>query len=168
MMMRYVIESMMELLSSRTSFKNEFRMQMTTIRPVENNPLKFSPSLEDALRIFLGDSSSSYLTLEESVEGCMVDMRNHQLAMVSGLQAVFAEVAGLLEPERYVEESAGGVKGALQTVNRKSRAWDKFCAYCESLERDSSNGVAGNLSEIFSTAYEEQSRMLGDKGGSSR
>ena len=38
--LRIVVQGMIEVLQSRTEVKNNFRVPMTTMRPVENNPLK--------------------------------------------------------------------------------------------------------------------------------
>src|SRR5690606_34776729 len=46
-LMREIVDGMMQVLRSRTSIKNEFRMNVTTIQPVENNPLKFSVGVDD-------------------------------------------------------------------------------------------------------------------------
>ena len=161
-LLRLMIGSLMDLLSARTDFKNEFRLSRTVLKPEENNPLKFSPNVDEALRIFLSPNSSGYLGLEESVRESLVDMKYHQVALIAGLQAIFREFNSLMRPERYTAESDGGVKALLQSITQKSRNWQQFCAYCERLESESSNGIFGHFSDIFAEAYEERIIMLGN------
>ena len=152
----------MDLLSARTDFKNEFRLSRTILKPEENNPLKFSPNVDEALRIFLSPVSSGYLGLEESVQESLVDMKHHQIALIAGLQAIFREFHSLMTPQRYTVEADTGVKALLQSITRKSRNWEQFCACCERLESESSNGIFGHFSDIFADAYEERIIMLGN------
>jgi len=137
------------------------------IKPVENNPLKFSPNTDEALRTFFSPASSGYLGLEESVRGSLTDLKFHQVGLVAGLQAVFQEFSNLMTPERYTADSAEGVKALLQSITQKSRNWDQFCAYCERLDRESSSGIAGHFSDVFADAYEERILMLSDNDGGS-
>jgi len=155
-LLRLVIESLMDLLGSRGSFKNEFRLSRTVIKAKENNPLKCTPNVDEALRIFFSPVSASYLGLEESIAGCMTDMKFHQVGLVAGLQAIFNEFARLMNPELYKEHSSEGMKGLLQSINQKSRNWDQFCAYCERLDSESSSGISGHFSDVFADAYEER------------
>ena len=41
---RLMVEGLIDVLRARSSLKGEFRMQQTTIAPVQNNPLKFAPN----------------------------------------------------------------------------------------------------------------------------
>jgi len=47
--LRIAVQGLMDVLKSRAEVKNNFRLPITTIKPVENNPLKFSMNAEDAL-----------------------------------------------------------------------------------------------------------------------
>lgn len=64
--MREVVAGVMEVLLARASLKSEFRMSMTMIRPVENNPLKFSVNTEEALRHLLTQHERGYLPAAEA------------------------------------------------------------------------------------------------------
>jgi predicted component of type VI protein secretion system len=47
--LRVVVDGVMEVLRARERIKDEFRMRMTTFKPADNNPLKFSANVDDAL-----------------------------------------------------------------------------------------------------------------------
>lgn len=48
--LRTSVNGTMSILRARAQMKGEFRMSQTMIQPVENNPLKFSINIEEALR----------------------------------------------------------------------------------------------------------------------
>ncbi len=50
---RLMVEGLIDVLRARSSLKGEFRMQQTTIAPVQNNPLKFAPNADEALLLLL-------------------------------------------------------------------------------------------------------------------
>jgi type VI secretion system FHA domain protein len=164
-LLQLMIESLMELLSSRTNFKNEFRLNRTILKSVENNPLKFSPNVDEAMRILFSPASSGYLGLQESVAGGLEDMKYHQVALIAGLQAIFLEFSKVMSPERYTTDATGGVKGLLQSMTQKSRNWEQFCAYCERLEGESAGGISDYFSSVFTEAYEERIILLKNLNG---
>ncbi len=47
--LRIAVQGLMDVLKSRAEVKNNFRLPITIIKPVENNPLMFSMNAEDAL-----------------------------------------------------------------------------------------------------------------------
>lgn len=164
-LLQLMVESLMELLSSRANFKNEFRLNRTILKSVENNPLKFSPNVDEAMRILFSPASSGYLGLQESVAGGLQDMKYHQVALIAGLQAIFLEFSKVMSPERYTADATGGVKGLLQSMTQKSRNWEQFCAYCERLEGESAGGISDYFSSVFTEAYEERIIMLKNLNG---
>ena len=89
-------------------------------------------------------------------------MKNHQIGLIAGLQAVFDEFASMMNPDRYTAESGQGVQSLLRSATQKSRNWDQFCAFCERMDADSASGVSGHFSDVFAKAYEERTRLLGE------
>lgn len=49
------------MLRARSSLKGEFRMQQTSIAPVQNNPLKFAPNAEEALLLLLRPGNQAFM-----------------------------------------------------------------------------------------------------------
>jgi type VI secretion system protein len=157
---REVVEGMMEVLMARTTLKSEFRMQLTTIRPAENNPLKFSPNVDDALRtLFSGQSTSGYLSPIEAIHEGFEDIKYHQMAMVAGMQAAYSKVLHRFDPDSFEEKDRNSVR-AIVPVSRKSRNWEKYCVFYNKLTRDSDRGFESLFGEEFARAYEEQIQRL--------
>ena len=59
--LRVVVSGVMDVMRSRQQIKDEFRMRMTQFRPAENNPLKFSANVDDALHNLLVKRNAAYL-----------------------------------------------------------------------------------------------------------
>lgn len=158
---RVVVEGMMEVLIARASLKSELRIPLTIIRPVENNPLKFSPNIDEAVRtLFLGHGSG-YLSPEEAIMEGFEDIKDHQLAMVAGMQAAFAKMIGRFSPENFKNaHDTGGVRAALMPINRKSRLWDAYSDFHRDLARDPGAAFQRLFGDDFARAYEDQIQLL--------
>ena len=94
----------MDVLQSRRQIKDEFRMRMTQFRPAENNPLKFSANVEDALHNLLVKRNAAYLGPVDAFEDAFADLRNHQLAMLAGMRVAFESMLAEFDPDRLQEE----------------------------------------------------------------
>src|SRR5258705_11217723 len=58
--LRIVVTGVMDVLQARQRIKEEFRMRTTTFKPKENNPLKFSANVDDALHNLLVKRNAAY------------------------------------------------------------------------------------------------------------
>ncbi len=56
-----VVQGLIEVLRSRAHVKSQFRMPVTSVRPVENNPLKFSMNAREALHNLFVRRNPGYL-----------------------------------------------------------------------------------------------------------
>src|SRR5262249_59424405 len=101
---RVVVSGVMDVLQSRREIKDEFRMRMTQFRPAENNPLKFSANVEDALHNLLVKRNAAYLGPVEAFEDAFADLRSHQLAMLAGMRVAFESMLAEFDPDRLQEE----------------------------------------------------------------
>ncbi|WP_347330426.1 type VI secretion system-associated FHA domain protein TagH [Marinimicrobium locisalis] len=159
-MMREVVDGMMQVLRSRASIKNEFRMNVTTIQPVENNPLKFSADVDEALdNIFLRRSQAYKEPLSAVREGFQ-EIAEHQLAMIAGMRSAFEHMLRDFDHERlearFDQQGKRSPVGAL----RRARYWEQYQGYY----RDLSDNIERSFQQIFGDefvqAYQEQLRRL--------
>ena len=67
--LRIVVAGLMEVMRARGEIKDEFRLQQTTFKPRENNPLKFSANVEDALHNLLVKRNAAYLDTAGGIRG---------------------------------------------------------------------------------------------------
>ena len=58
-------------------------MRLTQFRAADNNPLKFSANVDDALHNLLVKRNAAYLEPVEAFEDAFDDLRDHQIAMLA-------------------------------------------------------------------------------------
>jgi type VI secretion system protein len=145
---REMIQGLMTILWGRRETKAQLRLTMTLLEAAENNPLKFSRTLEDALRMLLTTNQPGYLDAFSAVrEGCR-DIMNHDVAMKAGVQAALIEALKRFHPEQFETKFEEGI-----VFHRKAKCWT---AYCEEYFRIFDEVLKGFFGSAFIQAYEEQ------------
>jgi type VI secretion system FHA domain protein len=158
---RVVVSGLMDVLQSRQRIKEEFRMQQTLFRPADNNPLKFSVNVEDALHNLLVKRNPAYLGPVEAFADAFDDLRDHQLAMLAGLRVAFDAMLAEFDPERLQQQFDAQLgKSSLGLVPAKMRYWDMLRARRAEMVKDPEEAFDRLFGEEFTRAYEEQFRQL--------
>ena len=159
--LRVVVAGVMEVLRARQEIKDEFRMHLTQFRPTENNPLKFSANVEDALHNLLVKRNAAYLPPVEAFSEAFEDLRNHQIAMLAGMRAAFEAMLEEFDPDHLQKEfDRQGKSGALLSVPAKLRYWDMYRERCRDMVQDKDTSFRKLFGEEFAQAYEVQLRRL--------
>lgn len=161
-LLRHVVGGLRALLAARSSIKQEARLEMTTLRATENNPLKFTVSDEDALRHLLRrDPQPGFLGPLEAVEEVMSDLKAHQVATLAGLEATLKGMFQRFDPARLEREFTDrSLLGTLVPGHRKARCWDLFGAEFRRIAQEAEEDVQALFGREFARAYEEQVRRL--------
>jgi len=159
--LRIVVSGLMDILQSRQRIKEEFGIQHTMFRPVDNNPLKFSANVEDALHNLLVKRNAAYLGPVEAFADAFDDLRDHQLAMLAGLRVAFDSMLGEFDADKIQEEfdTAMG-KHALPLMPAKMRYWELYRERQQQMRKDADETFERLFGEEFKRAYEEQFRKL--------
>jgi type VI secretion system FHA domain protein len=153
-MVREVVLDLMEALRNRGDQKNRFHMSQTTIQPNQNNPLKFSASVEDALRKLLDGYSTRYLGPVEALREAFTDLKNHQLAIDAGMHAALNDVLGRVDPMELQERFDRGLKrNAPQGAVNKGKYWDLYTEFYPLLNQRDGRGWPAVFTEEFTRAY---------------
>ena len=153
---RVVVTGVMDVMRSRQQIKDEFRMQMTRFRAAENNPLKFSANVDDALHNLLVKRNPAYLGAVDAFEDAFDDLRDHQIAMLAGMRVAFESMLAEFEPDR-LQQDFDRQKGL---VPAKLRYWDLYRERLENMLKDREATFRKLFGEEFARAYEEQLREL--------
>jgi type VI secretion system protein ImpI len=164
--LRVVVEGVMDVLQARQRLKDEFRMGVTTFRHTDNNPLKFSANVEDALHNLLVKRNAAYLGPVEAFEDAFDDLRHHQMAMLAGMRAAFEAMVADFEPERLQEAFDRQLKksGGFIAVPAKMRYWELYRSRYEDIAKDPDMNFRDLFGRVFSKAYEEQlARLKGER-----
>ncbi|MHC2336560.1 type VI secretion system-associated FHA domain protein TagH [Bradyrhizobium sp. USDA 4454] len=126
-LLRMTVENLMALLQARTQAKQLTRStNQTTIQAIENNPLKFSPTAEDAMRILFGPPTRSYLDAPHAFAQGFNDLKSHQLKTYTAMQHAVRVLVASVDPilmarELELQRGARSLFGS-----NKSKLWDEF------------------------------------------
>jgi type VI secretion system FHA domain protein len=159
--LRVVVVGLMDVLQSRQRIKEEFRMQQTIFRPSDNNPLKFSVNVEDALHNLLVKRNPAYLKPVEAFADAFDDLRDHQLAMLAGMRVAFETMLAEFDADKMQQEFDTQLgKSSLALVPAKLRYWDLFRARRAGLAKDPEEAFERLFGQEFRRAYEDPFRQL--------
>ncbi len=136
-------------------------MHMTTFKAADNNPLKFSANVDDALHNLLVKRNAAYLAPVEAFEDAFTDVRNHQMAMLAGLRVAFESMLGEFEPDRLQEQFDRQLKkGSFLSAPAKLRYWDLYRDRFHDKVKDADANFRELFGDEFAKAYEEQLQRL--------
>jgi type VI secretion system protein ImpI len=158
--MRITVAGMMQLLQSRNEAKRLARStSQTSIQATENNPLKFSPSAEDAIRILFGPKTRSYLGAHDAFAQGFDDLKSHQLKTYMAMQhAVTMLVAGI-DPALITKELEAHENIFDSMRSRKSRLWEAFLVRWKAgLGRDKAAAIEAFMLH-FSDYYDQDGKV---------
>ncbi len=156
---REFISGLREILAARSTIKSEFRLTQTTIQPVENNPLKFSLSDDDAMTALLTKTGQGYLPPARAVNEAFGDVKAHQVAVMVGMQAALTGLLARFNPhalEERINQESSAVGGLLR--NKKSRYWDEFAKLYATIAAEAEDDFQSVFGREFGKAYESQVR----------
>jgi type VI secretion system protein ImpI len=158
---RTVVEGMIEVLRARAEVKNNFRMSMTSVRVVENNPLKFSLNADDALHNLFVKRNPGYLGPLEAFREGFQDIAFHELAMLAGIRAAYQAMVAKFSPAHLEETYAGNVRrNSVLPIGGRPKLWDMYCAQFGNIEKDSEGSFQLLFGEEFAKAYHKQLERL--------
>jgi type VI secretion system protein ImpI len=142
------------VLRARAELKNSFRLPATLIQRSENNPLKFAPTAQEAVRKLLEPPGNGFLAGSAALSDAADDIRNHQMAMLAGVRSAFASMLAQFDPERVEQEV--GQTGRRFPFSVQSRHWERYKARFTELTRNPDECFRRLFGDEFARAYEEQ------------
>lgn len=155
---RLMVEGLIDVLRARASLKGEFRIQQTMIQPVENNPLKFAPNVDEALLLLLRHGNQAFMAPDAAVRDSFDDLRAHQLAVMAGVEAAIKHLLARFEPAQLEERM--GKPGGLSSIfngSRQAQYWQQFTELYSNISREAQEDFQDLFGREFSRAYEEHS-----------
>lgn len=156
-----VVAGVFDVLRARAQVKDQFRVPATTMKPIENNPLKFSINAQDALHNLFGKRNPGFQSPVSAFQESFDDIKAHQMAILAGMRAAYREMLEYFEPDGLEREFDKGLKrGVLAGVLNKSKYWDLYEEHYESLVKDEDSSFHRLFGDAFGRAYEEQMQRL--------
>jgi type VI secretion system protein len=155
------IGGLTEVLAARSSIKQEFRIERTAIGALGNNPLKFSASPDEAMRIMLLGRARGFMPPKEAVGEALTDIKNHQLAMLAGMQVALETVIRRFDPDKLEKRlEQGSLLEGILPAARKARYWDLFRALYKEIATELQEDFQKAFGAEFARAYRDQVNRL--------
>ncbi|KIC47736.1 type VI secretion system-associated FHA domain protein TagH [Tateyamaria sp. ANG-S1] len=154
--LRAMIEGMREILMTRSSIKSEFRIEQTMIQVGGNNPLKFSISPEQAIEAMVRPNAQGYLEATEATAQALKDIKAHEVAMITGMEAAMRGILKKLDPailEQKISKDSS-LSGMLKS--RKARYWEIYESMYSEISDQAENDFQELFAKEFARAYQEQ------------
>lgn len=158
--LREMVGGLMQVLGARSSIKNEFRMNVTTIQPVENNPLKFSANVNDALENMFLKQGNAYKKPVDAIQDSFEGIAEHQMAVLAGIKDAFSSVIERFDPILLEERFAKLKKSGLLPGSQKAKYWEAYHDYYQELAGDMDKSFQYLYGDGFVRAYESQLQKL--------
>ena len=158
LLVRLAAESLKQLLTARAESKRAARAgSHTMIQAMDNNPLKFSPTIDDAMKIMLARPSGGYLDARRAFDEGFMDLKTHQVKTYSAMQHALRLLMEDLDPA-VIEQSAEGDRGIGALLgSKKAKLWDLYATRWDTLSSPHEDGMVDAFMMFFSECY--------DKGG---
>ena len=127
---------------------------------MENNPLKFSANVDDALENMFVKQGNAYKKPVEAVQEGFESIAEHQVAILAGIKMAFKGVIERFDPVLLEERFAHQNKGSFMPMNQKAKNWEYFTEYYNELAGDLDNSFQYLFGDDFVKAYEDQLQKM--------
>jgi FHA domain-containing protein len=160
-LLRQSTQGTLDLLRARMLTRREIHAELTMIAPKENNPLKFSPTVEAALAHLLTPQGRGFMDPLHAMQNAYNDLRSHQFGFLAGLRAALAGVLERFSPEELEHRlTQKKVIDALLPMNRKAKLWDLFTERYQDISREAEEDFHALFGREFLRAYDDQIAKL--------
>lgn len=158
--MRTINEELMSSLRERAAFKNKFRVNHTMFQIKENNPFKFSASVDDLFRNLYLRSNGSFMSTNKAITEAFGDLRQHEQSMRAGLEGAVVGILDQLAPENMQEEQSGqGFLAKFKRSNKELKQWHNYIEMHEDICNEITVNRESILSDAFVRAYEDKQKQ---------
>lgn len=158
-LMRLVADNMKLLLEARSATKRLSRSSnQTVVQAIDNNPLKFAPGADEALRIMFGPPTRSYLDARRALAEGFGDLKRHQVNTFSAMQEALRLTLGEFDPN-VIEDTAGPDRGLAALLgSRRARLWDIYLARWRTRTDNHADGLLKAFMDYFADCYDRGDR----------
>ncbi len=155
---RAMTEGLREVLMSRAAIKGDMRVEQTMIQARNNNALKFSVTVDDAVAALLSTNRPGYMPPLAATKEAFHDLKQHELAVMAGVQTALMGLLHRFDPATLETRLAQGLLGAVLPAARKARYWDSFRQVHGDIAREAENDFQSVFGRAFARAYTAQTR----------
>jgi type VI secretion system protein ImpI len=156
--LRLVVDNVMQLLNARVQAKRLARSSShTLVQAFDNNPLKFSPTAEEAMRVMFGPPTKSYLDARRAMEQGFDDLKSHQIKTYSAMQHALTLLLADLDPQAIDRATDANAGIAALVTSRKAKLWDAYVARWQAQFRREGGGPVDSFMLLFADCYDRDS-----------
>jgi FHA domain-containing protein len=149
-LMHESLRGTLDLLLARALTKREVRADSTMIVARENNPLKFSPTVEVAFNNLLAPHGQGFMEPADAMRDAYNDLRSHQFGFMAGMRAALEGVLARFDPAHLETRlTHRSVLGSLVPSSRRAKLWELY----EQLFRDISKEAQDDFQTLFGKEF---------------
>ncbi|QUM85235.1 type VI secretion system-associated FHA domain protein TagH [Moritella sp. 28] len=157
---RTINDELMASLRDRALFKNQFRVNHTMFQIKENNPFKFSASVDDLFRNLYLRTNGSFMSTNKAITEAFGDLRQHEQSMRAGLEGAVVGVLEQLSPDNMVpDKDEKGFFDKFKRSSKELKMWRNFIEMHEDIRNEITVNRESILSDAFVRAYEERQKQ---------
>lgn len=161
-LMRELVIGVTDALHYRAEQKGKLRIPSTIIQPRENNVLKFSVSVDEALNALVADRESEYKSAIDSTREAFEDLKIHQQSMQEAVQIALTDFIDRLDPEELEQGFDHGMKrNTFIGAANKFRYWELYADVYQTLTQRDPGQLPQCFAEELSRSYEEEATLKG-------
>jgi type VI secretion system protein ImpI len=154
---RLMMDGLMQLLRKRAEEKGNARVAQTLVGSSEVNPLKFLPTVDDALATLLAERSPGFLGAEAAIGDSVRDLAQHHVRAWRGVQAALRRMIDRFDPDAIEEElKSNSTLGTLLTGGRSAKLWELYRKRHREIAHSAETRFLGEIGADFRDAYEEE------------
>ncbi|MBZ9702884.1 MULTISPECIES: type VI secretion system-associated FHA domain protein TagH [unclassified Mesorhizobium] len=154
---RLMMEGLMQLLRKRAEEKGNARVAQTMVGASEVNPLKFLPSVDDAIVTLIAERSPGFLAGEAAIADAVRDLAQHHVRAWRGIQAALRRMIDRFDPAAIEDElKSNSAIGTLLSGGRGAKLWELYQKRHREIAESAEKSFLGEIGTDFRDAYEEE------------
>ena len=133
------------------------RIEQTVVGASDVNPLKFLPSVDDAMAMIFAERSPGFLAGEAAIADAVRDLAEHHVRAWRGVQAALRSMVDRFDPAALEEElKSGSTLGTLLSGGRGAKLWELYQKRHREIAQSAEQRFLGEIGADFRDAYEEE------------
>ena len=154
---RAMMQGLMQLLRKRAEEKGNARVSQTVVGASDVNPLKFLPTVDDALVTILAERSPGFLSRDAAISDAVRDLAEHHVRAWRGVQAALRRMIDRFDPAVIEEElKSSSTLETLFAGGRSAKLWELYQKRHREIAISAEQTFLGEIGADFRNAYEEE------------
>ncbi|MFC3321629.1 type VI secretion system-associated FHA domain protein TagH [Mesorhizobium cantuariense] len=154
---RLMMEGLMQLLRKRAEEKGNARVAQTMVGASDVNPLKFLPTVDDAIVTIIAERSPGFLAGEAAIADAVRDLAQHHVRAWRGVQSALRRMIDRFDPAAIEEElKSSSAIGTLLSGGRSAKLWELYQKRHRDIAQSAESSFLGEIGADFRDAYEEE------------